>query len=92
MSVYVDSLQPCMRKKNWPYDEYCHLLADTARELHGFAEHLGLKRSWFQNGSLPYYDLTRGMRGEAVRAGAVEIDRKKFVEILRKYRLRKANE
>lgn len=86
MGVYVDELLGCMRNKNWPCDESCHLLADSIGELHGFAENLGLKRSWFQKGSLPHYDLTSGMRARAVRAGAVEIDRKEFIELFRKYR------
>jgi len=86
MSVYVDELLGCRRNKNWPYDESCHLLADSVDELHGFAENLRLKRSWFQNKSLPHYDLTSGMRARAVRAGAVEIDRKMLIEIFRKYR------
>lgn len=90
MSVYVDALLPCIKNRNWPYSESCHLLADSVEELHGFAGNLGLKRCWFQNNSLPHYDLTKSMRAKAVRAGAVGIGRQKFIEILRKYRLRKA--
>lgn len=86
MSVYVDELLACIRGKNWPYDDSCHLLADSVDELHRFTKKLGLKRSWFQNKSLPHYDLTRGMRTKAVRAGAVEIDIETFTELFRKYR------
>jgi len=45
-------------------------------------------RCWFQNKpqSTPHYDLTAGKRAEAVRAGAVEIDRKKTVAIIRAWR------
>lgn len=86
MAVYVDSLLPCIRNKNWRYDKACHLVADSVDELHLFAEKIGLKRSWFQNKSIPHYDLTAGMRTKAIIAGAIVIGREKFVEIINKYR------
>lgn len=87
MSVYVDEMVGCVQSRNWPYDSSCHLVADSLEELHYFAGRMKLRPSWFQRGSVPhYYDLTRGMRLLAVKFGAVEIDRKKFVEIMRKYR------
>lgn len=88
MSVYVDGLQTCICNKKWPYSKACHLVADSIEELHRFAKQLGLKRSWFQWSSLPHYDLTKGMRIRAVKLGAIEIDREKFIEILRRYRPR----
>lgn len=90
MSVYVDEMRICLRNRNWPYGQACHLVADSVGELHTFARRLGLMRSWFQSGSLPHYDLTIGMRVKAVRLGAIEIDRNKFVEIMRKNRPRRA--
>ena len=66
MSVYVDDMVACSRNSNWPYDQACHMAADTVEELHKFARRLGLRRSWFQSGSLPHYDLTIGMRVKAV--------------------------
>lgn len=90
MSVYVDEMAVCLRNRNWPYDQACHLVADSVEELHKFARRLGLKRSWFQNKSLPHYDLTTGMRFKAIRLGAVEIDRNKFVEIMREYQPKRA--
>ena len=88
--IYVDELTVCIRSKKWPYRQACHLMADSEEELHYFAGRMGLFRSWFQRGSLPHYDLTKNMRLLAVKLGAVEIDRKKFVELMEKYRLRKA--
>jgi len=88
--IYVDEMTFCFRNRNWPYNRACHLLADSTEELQSFADRLGLKRSWFQCKSLPHYDLTTGMRLKAIKLGAVEIDRKKFVEIMRKYRPRSA--
>ncbi len=74
MSVYVDPLFKTGRTRQWPYDRACHLVADTPRELQEFAARLGLKRSWFQNGSLGgHYDLTPNKRRQAVRLGAVEL-------------------
>ena len=93
MSVYVDEMIGCMQSKNWPYSQSCHLVADSLEELHAFAWKLGLKRSWFQGMSdLPHYDLTIGMRFKAIRLGAVEIDRKTFIELMRKYRPRRAGQ
>jgi len=88
MSVYVDSMMICIRNKNWPYKEACHLMADTRRELHVFAQSIGLKRTWFQNKTMPHYDLTKNRRRLAVRQGAIEIDQKQFVALLRKQRIK----
>ncbi len=57
-----------------------HLQADTAAELHAFAELMGLRREWFQ--SKPgrpendHYDLTRVGRDLALQLGAVAEDRR----------------
>lgn len=63
-----------------------HMLADTIEELHEMADKIGLKREWFQPKSTPHYDVSREKRLLAIAAGAIEIDRKKTVEIIRKYR------
>ena len=86
MSVYVDEMIVCLQNKNWPYSRACHLIADSVEELHAFADRMGLKRSWFQSKSVPHYDLTTGMRFKAIMMGAIEMDRYKFVELIRKYR------
>ena len=88
--IYVDEIMSCRQTSKWPYGRACHLLADSVKELHEFAGRLGLRRSWFQEKSLPHYDLTAGMRSRAVRLGAREIDRNKFVEIMEKFRPGKA--
>lgn len=66
------------------------MVADTVEELHEFAAKIGLKRSWFQDKSLPHYDLTKRRRTMALLAGAIEIDRRKLVEIIRKHRTKNA--
>ena len=88
MSVYVDSTANCIRNKNWPYKEACHLVADTRRELHVFAQSIGLKRSWFQSNTMPHYDLTKNKRRLAIRKGATEIDQQQVVVMLRKQRIK----
>ena len=56
----------------------CHLLADTIDELHAFAAKIALKRSWFQDGSAPHYDLVASKREAAVRLGATELTKATF--------------
>ena len=63
------------------------MVADSVEELHYFAGRMRLKRTWFQDqSSFPHYDLTKNFRLLAVKLGAIEIDAKKIVEIMRKYR------
>ena len=87
MSVYVDPIMPTLVNKNWKYPRGCHLVADTIAELHSFAACLGLKSSWFQNRTMPHYDLTPNKRKLAVKIGAIEVDRKQFVELFKEQRL-----
>lgn len=83
MPVYVDSLVD----HGWELGPSCHLIGDGAEELHAFAERIGLKRAWFQAyASTPHYDLTRKRRKAAVAAGAIELERRAFVDKLRELR------
>jgi len=86
MSVYVDDLFVCIRTPHWRHPSACHMLADTLPELHIMARRLSLKRSWFQNRTLPHYDLTLNKRQHAIRLGAIEITREQLVEMIRKER------
>lgn len=88
MPVYVDDLMTCIPNANWRWSKSCHLIADTVDELHVFARRIGMKRAWFQNGSrLPHYDLNENRRRIAVREGAVELDRRGFVDKTRELRV-----
>lgn len=82
MTVYVDKA-----KNKFGRMTMCHMLADSLDELHAMAEKIGLKREWFQPVSTPHYDLSMSKRSQAIKSGAVEIDNKKVVEIIRKYRM-----
>lgn len=86
MSVYVDTLA---FHGVWRYGKSCHMVADTAEELHAMADRIGHKREWFQASppaSVEHYDLTASRRAKAVKLGAVEVDRRAFVELIRKWR------
>ena len=90
MTVYIDPL--CWH--GWQLYgrpvKNCHLFADgPLEELHQFAQGIGLKRAWFQDGSIPHYDLVASMRAKAVASGAVEVDRDHAVALRIKIRARK---
>lgn len=73
VSVYVDPLMShgwVLRGKSI---QSCHLLADSDEELHVLARRIGLRRSWFQQGSRPHYDLVPSKRILAVQRGAIEL-------------------
>lgn len=86
MSVYVDELFDY----GWKLGPSCHLVADTEEELHEFALSLGMKRDWFQcskpKAGLPHYDLTARRRMQAIKKGAIALNRNQFVEMVRKRR------
>lgn len=80
MSVYVDPLfstEGLPRTGRWPYDNACHMTADTHRELVEMARDLGLRFGWIQHygRATEHFDLTPSKRAEAVKRGAVEITR-----------------
>lgn len=89
MGVYVSEMQVCIRSKKWPYNQACHLVADSVSELQEFAQLMPLHISWFQDSpSMPHYDLTTRIRQRAISLGAIPVTQKRFVRIMRKYRQR----
>jgi hypothetical protein len=60
------------------------MLADTVAELHEFAARIGLKLEWFQPRSRPHYDLSKTRRAAALAAGAVELDRRELVAVMKR--------
>ena len=82
--VYVDVLLPWPKTTKWPYKFSCHLFADSIVELHFFAKKIKLKRSWFQETSIPHYDLTSSKRKMAIEFEAKEVERNEAVQIWRK--------
>lgn len=93
MMIYVDPLMQFGWVIRGARIANCHLFTDSADldELHRFAEGIGLKRAWFQGkASVPHYDLTPRRRAAAVKAGAVEVDRRQAVAIWRAWRAKAA--
>jgi Protein of unknown function (DUF4031) len=83
MTVYIDQARN-------PYKRMVmsHMLADTVKELHAMAKHIGMKQTWFQgDSSCPHYDVCLSRRILALQAGAVEIDRRGVYEFIKQYRV-----
>ncbi len=77
--VYVDQL------RHYKGRLWCHLTADTERELHRFAGQLGLERRWFQDkGYKWHYDLQPSSREHAVAMGAREITSRDMVRLMQR--------
>lgn len=81
MSCYVD--QPI-----FPFGRMmmCHLWADSLNELLSMVDRIGVDRKWIQghpdlsfgkhrNASWVHFDIAKGKRALAIRAGALETDR-----------------
>lgn len=85
MSVYVDNARI-------PYGRMLmsHLLADTLEELHAMAAAIGMRREWFQEKSVPHYDVSIKMRALAIELGAVEVDSRALVAVIRRWRTAKS--
>ena len=81
MAVYVDGARNRFRRMIM-----CHMVADTLTELHAMADRIGMKREWFQPLSFPHYDLSQTRRAMAVDAGAIEVDRRGLVEVMKRFR------
>lgn len=65
MTVYVDDMRARFGRLI-----LCHMIADTAAELHAMADRVGVARRWHQG---DHYDIALSKRALAIAAGAVEI-------------------
>lgn len=88
--VFMDELTPCVRNRNWKWDQSCHLFAevDQLEALHAVARQLGLKREWFQWKAhrMPHYDLNPTTHARAKALGVRQLDRWDTVEFIRRWR------
>lgn len=93
MTVYVDPLMSHGWRLYGRPVQNCHLFTDgELEELHALARQIGMKRSWFQPKSTSHYDLTPSRRTAAIAAGAVEVNRRRAVEIWRARRVAEAQQ
>ena len=75
MAICIDKLMSCEPTRRWPFEDICHLVADSPDELHEFAKKLGVSSEWFEpHSKCPYYNLTGNRREAALKLGATEID------------------
>ena len=81
MTVYVDN-----GKIAYGRMIMCHMIADNIDELHMMAAVIGVNQKWFQNKRVPHYDICQSKRKLAIKNGAMEVDRRKIVELIRKFR------
>lgn len=82
MAVYVDA-----PVNNYGRMKMCHMLADTAEELHAMADAIGINRKYYQkDASSPHYDICKSKRASAISLGAVSINRQQVVDLIRKKR------
>jgi hypothetical protein len=76
MTVYVDDWRQLATVRGIT-SRWSHLTADTADELHVFAEGLGLPRRAFQSKPgkpmFDHYDLTEELRQKAIALGATAL-------------------
>lgn len=83
MTVYVDT-----GAYRYGRMVMCHMIADTPAELAAMVDQIGVSRRWFQDqGSTPHFDIAKTKRHLAIAAGAVVLDRREFVEAMRRVRL-----
>ncbi len=80
VTVYVDNA-----RNKFGRMRLCHMLGDDLNELHAMAEALGVRR-WFQATSTPHYDICIAKRIEAIKLGAVLIDRRGVSALIRHIR------
>lgn len=65
----------------------CHMIADTPAELRTMAASIGVALKWFQNtASTPHFDISKSKRVLAIAAGAIELDRREFVDTMKRIR------
>lgn len=64
-----------------------HMIADTPEELRSMAARIGVAAKWFQcDASTPHFDVAQSKRALAVAAGAVELDMRPFVQVMKRIR------
>ena len=88
MAVYVHDMIDWGKRIGRAGPRWTHMIADSLDELHAMAARIGLRRSWFQDKSRDkHYDIgTDRIRDLALAAGAINCDRRTFVDHMRRLR------
>lgn len=76
MTIFIDDLA------EWKAGHFsAHLGSDKdEKELHDFAQRLGLKRSWFQEADYPHYDVMGRLKyDQALALGAIHIPAREWL-------------
>lgn len=73
MAILIDAFLNGERGPVHYWNRKCgHLVSDASlEELHDFAHRLGLRREWFQQKSIPHYDVTGERYELALSMGAL---------------------
>ena len=81
MAILIDSFHNGARGPFRYWHRRCgHLVSDSSiEELHEFASDLGLRREWFQQKSVPHYDLTGPLYELALGRGAILVSSREIV-------------
>jgi hypothetical protein len=64
---------------------YSHMVGSTIKELHQFAESLGIKRCHFSNKKgkyQPHYDIAKHLYNKCLMQGALPVDSKELKRFL----------
>ena len=61
----------------------CHMGSKDIESLHKMADKIGVARRHFQDKKLPHYDVCKAKRELAIKNGAVVVQSKTLVRILR---------
>lgn len=61
-----------------------HMIGDSLDELHQMAQAIGVDKKHFQNKKgKPHYDVCQTMKQKAIKLGAIEINDREIVRILK---------
>lgn len=87
MAVYVDDMAAQYGRM-----VMFHMVADTDEELHAMADKIGVSRRWHQKPGTPHshYDICKAKRAQAVRYGAIEVDRAGLGAVIKRKRAQEA--
>lgn len=79
MAVYIDDMYK-FKLGQYRGMKMSHMIADSNKELHDMAKKIGINSKWFQGN---HYDVCFQKRKLAIELGAIEVNMKELVRILK---------